>query len=212
MSSWRHLAERYRSRVAAEVARCWGKVRAAAVVDPEADPFDGAGEGLNDATLCAEVAKNVLTGRYRWVRGLGWLTWTGTHWTATADQAVAEEPDAIYSPRCAAPCSGSSRPRPTRNARPASRSSLRGEEHSVRAASPPSPHWPAARNWTSGGCAVRLVYDSREEYKSEWKAIESRTRTVAGWSPREGRSAIRPSAEVRWTQCAGGHSGWRCAW
>ena len=61
------------------------------VVDPEADPFDGAGEGLNDGMLCAEVAKNVMAGRYRWVRGMGWLTWTGIHWTPAPDQAVAEE-------------------------------------------------------------------------------------------------------------------------
>jgi D5 N terminal like len=61
------------------------------VVDPETDPFDGAGEGLNDAMLCAEVAKNVLTGRYRWARGLGWLAWTGIRWTPAPDQAVAEE-------------------------------------------------------------------------------------------------------------------------
>jgi putative DNA primase/helicase len=38
-----------------------------------------------------EVAKNVLTGRYRWARGLGWLAWTGTRWTPAPDQAVAEE-------------------------------------------------------------------------------------------------------------------------
>ena len=57
----------------------------------DVDPFDGAGEGLNDGMLCAEVAKNVMAGWYRWVRGLGWLTWTGIHWTPTPDQAVSEE-------------------------------------------------------------------------------------------------------------------------
>ena len=63
-----------------------------AVLDErDVDPFDGAGEGLNDGMLCAEVAKNVMAGRYRWVRGLGWLTWTGTYWTPTPDQAVSEE-------------------------------------------------------------------------------------------------------------------------
>ena len=66
--------------------------RPPAVPDETAvDPFDGAGEGLNDGMLCAEVAKNVMAGRYRWVRGLGWLTWTGTYWTPHPDQAVHEE-------------------------------------------------------------------------------------------------------------------------
>ena len=70
----------------------WEYRQTPAVPDETAvDPFDGAGEGLNDGMLCAEVAKNVMAGRYRWVRGLGWLTWTGTYWKPTPDQAVSEE-------------------------------------------------------------------------------------------------------------------------
>jgi hypothetical protein len=70
----------------------WEYRQTPAVPDETAvDPFDGAGEGLNDAMLCAEVAKNVMAGRYRWARGLGWLAWTGIHWTPAPDQAVAEE-------------------------------------------------------------------------------------------------------------------------
>ena len=58
--------------------------------DGERNPFDGAGEGLSDAMLCAEVAQQVLDRRYRWARGLGWIMWTGKRWTRTPDQAVHE--------------------------------------------------------------------------------------------------------------------------
>jgi D5 N terminal like len=70
----------------------WERQTTPAVLDErDVDPFEGAGEGLNDGMLCAEVAKNVMAGRYRWVRGLGWLAWTGTYWKPTPDQAVHEE-------------------------------------------------------------------------------------------------------------------------
>ncbi|MEP6762165.1 MAG: phage/plasmid primase, P4 family, partial [Sporichthyaceae bacterium] len=52
--------------------------------------FDGAGEGMADAMLCAQVARDVMAGRFRWARGLGWLSWTGRHWKPVPEQLVHE--------------------------------------------------------------------------------------------------------------------------
>jgi D5 N terminal like len=57
--------------------------------DPS-DAFLGAGEGLTDAQLSAEVARARLDGRYRWTSELGWLTWTGKQWLRTNEEDVFE--------------------------------------------------------------------------------------------------------------------------
>jgi P4 family phage/plasmid primase-like protien len=45
---------------------------------------DITGDTFTDARLAATIADDVLTDRYVWVSGLGWLSWDGRRWDTTA--------------------------------------------------------------------------------------------------------------------------------
>lgn len=60
-------------------------------VEPATDPFDGAGESMDEAALCALVARDVLHNRYRWAPELGWMAWDGRIWRRTPSQDVADQ-------------------------------------------------------------------------------------------------------------------------
>jgi len=49
-----------------------------------------ADDTFTDARLAETVADDVLTGKYIWVAGLGWLAWDGRRWAATTDVGVTE--------------------------------------------------------------------------------------------------------------------------
>lgn len=46
---------------------------------------------FTDARLAETVADDLLVGRYVWVRGRGWMRWTGKTWTECSEEAVIEQ-------------------------------------------------------------------------------------------------------------------------
>lgn len=49
---------------------------------PGAGPAD---EAFSDAALADEVAEEAMEGQFLWVRGLGWMQWTGKVWRSVSD-------------------------------------------------------------------------------------------------------------------------------
>lgn len=62
---------------------------AAARVSREPNP-DTADDTFTDARLAETIADDVLTDRFIWVAGLGWLAWDGRRWAHTTDVTVGE--------------------------------------------------------------------------------------------------------------------------
>ena len=65
---------------------------------PDLKPFvksetpnpDRTNDSFTDARLAEVVAEEVFGNRFMWVAGLGWMKWTGTHWTAATEVTVRE--------------------------------------------------------------------------------------------------------------------------
>jgi P4 family phage/plasmid primase-like protien len=54
---------------------------------PAADATD---DTFSDARLAETIADDVLTDRFIWVTGIGWMTWDGTRWANSTDVEVTE--------------------------------------------------------------------------------------------------------------------------
>jgi P4 family phage/plasmid primase-like protien len=66
-----------------------GGLRDAATTEMPSDNTRDA--AFSDAVLSDTVSSEVLEGRYRWAKGLGWMRWSGKVWVECTDATVMEE-------------------------------------------------------------------------------------------------------------------------
>ncbi|SCL25435.1 phage/plasmid primase, P4 family [Micromonospora inyonensis] len=90
LTPWCERHSKYVGRVAAEVARSWGKPGRNTATGAERPATGGAADDLSDARMAETISTGVLGDRFCWTAALGWMEWDGQVWRRSNEAAVVE--------------------------------------------------------------------------------------------------------------------------